>query len=160
MTHGQTTSGIPSGQPTRFTYLSCNVRRYDAEQELLLLFLLALQFYPRLDARSGARKHDPVGLVCHELVIPAGRAGRQQQYCLGNYLRTRDNRRAFLSRHEKSQVAYFCLSNALPGEEEGPGTVVHTGTSPERGFVRTWVDGLKKKGTAFVSKPYALKVIG
>lgn len=77
-THAPITSGTPSGQPTRFTHLGRDVSRYDAEQELLLLFLLALQFYPGLDARPGARKHDPVGLVCHEFVIPAGRAGRQQ----------------------------------------------------------------------------------
>lgn len=36
-------------------------------------------------------------------------------------------------------VVYFCPSRALPGEEDGSGTVVCTGMSPEKGFVRTRV---------------------
>lgn len=59
-------------------YLGRNVRWYDAEQQLFLLFFFAFQFNSGLDACPSAREHYSIGFVRHKLVIPTSGAGRQQ----------------------------------------------------------------------------------
>ena len=70
-------------------HLCCYVGRYHAEQQLFLLFLLALQLYPGLDA--GPRAHEGVVVcrLCHVAVVEPRTTGTHQEHRLRADLQVR-----------------------------------------------------------------------
>jgi len=67
-------------------YLGGDVGRYDAKQQLLLLFLLTLKFDPRLDAGPRAHEGVVVRCLCHVAVIETGATRTQQKQGLSTNL--------------------------------------------------------------------------
>ena len=61
------------------TDLCCNVCRYNAQQQLFLLFLLTLEFHPVFDARPCTNEGLVVGRLCHAAIINPSSTGSQQQ---------------------------------------------------------------------------------